>query len=182
MKAESVTVGLQRVDAHFCRRAFPASAGEHQNPIDLDFVVGDTPTLTCKWETAVRLAPVLLAMAKVNIALPSIADRQVDAIDHERTKASLKLLFPPMVVLGTRTWAVASGRRMSQKQSGRATWLGDEPSGNAAMPPLLRNGLAHATSMEVVIRQRYAKARLLVICLFVHQRLALMLRGLVSLD
>eukprot|EP00928_Gymnodinium_smaydae_P086746 TRINITY_DN71183_c0_g1_i1.p1 TRINITY_DN71183_c0_g1~~TRINITY_DN71183_c0_g1_i1.p1 ORF type:complete len:419 (-),score=87.65 TRINITY_DN71183_c0_g1_i1:53-1174(-) len=161
LRAESLSVGLQRVGADFCRGRCgrlpgASSAAAAARPISVRILLpapgeDGEAIVSFQWEMPVRIDPVLLATARVDVAARSIEDVSFEAFGDERTCAKLRLSKPPDLAIGTRAWAVPTGRRITSKRGGKMAWLGDPTHGGAALPPLLRNALVKTEELEVMM-------------------------------
>mmetsp|Transcript_64958 Transcript_64958/g.209200 ORF Transcript_64958/g.209200 Transcript_64958/m.209200 type:complete len:344 (+) Transcript_64958:71-1102(+) len=145
MNAESLVVGLQRVDADFCRGALGAS-GFLCTPGALTAKLSRAAArkLTYEWGVLVRETPLLVAKGKVEILASSIRHLQLESVETARTKARLVLDMPPLLTCGMQAWDARHDRR------GNPEWSSGASSSNAALPPLLCNELLRATVHEVV--------------------------------
>jgi len=154
MNAESLAVGLQRVDARFCRGVFgPTGTVATPGSVTVSFPKNKPHTLVCEWGVLVREAPLLIAKARMEISTTWITSFQVDSVEAYRTKARLSVENPPQLACGMQSWdSQASRRRMTE-------WSPDPSSGNAALPPLLRNELLRTMTHELIFMHTVDKVK-----------------------
>lgn len=107
--------------------------------------------MSCTWKVMVRKQPVLFAVASIDIDLWTLKKFQLEAAGCGNTLACLTLTRPPQLAVGMCSAAKASGRRIPNKKCGFTQWLGDVTLTNAAMPPILRNALLQAESVDVLL-------------------------------
>lgn len=155
MNADCLSVGLQRVDANFCRGVF-GSAGVVATPgaVTVSFPKGKTKSVAYEWGVLVRQDPLLIAKAKAEIPTAAISSFQLESAERSRTRVRLIVEGQLALTCGMQSWDSLKGRRC------KPSWSSDGLSaGNAALPPLLRNELMRTKTHEVVLMHTLEKVK-----------------------
>lgn len=150
MLAASLSVGLQRVDAAFCRGSSGMSGGGLIVAC-LSSAQGadEIPTLSCTWELPVHT---FRALARVDIAASVVDGLELRPCDDDgQTLVRFTLNSEPRLSVGSRAVTRSPRRRLFAKTTGATSWLRDSACGNAAMPPLLRASLLRERSLELMV-------------------------------
>jgi len=156
MRAAALTVGLQRVDAGFCRGAGSGADGDTAISVRVAAHASGAPLLTCAWELPVHT---FHALARLDIDVPAMSSLELLPVEGSKTLARISLLAEPRVAIGTRAAARPTGRRAWQKCAGVTHWFEDTSHGNAALPPLLRSTLLRERSIELLLLHDVQEAR-----------------------
>jgi len=150
MHADSLAVGLQRVDVNFCcgklgakaSKDFLGTSGALTVSISL---LEEEPSLVYEWAVLVREKPVLVACAKAIAPAIEISSAHISTDEGERCQAELTLTSRPRFECGMSSWNLEGEFRKPPR------WSDANDTGNAALPPLLHRELMRETKHKLVL-------------------------------